>query len=119
MIFELNGVTATLQYPAQYPMTSNYEIVQARDRSASGITHVEDFEVTTNTMDFNFVNLPDTDYNTLLTWFLDVAVGMLNEFYLTDDLGVTRLMRFTTPTLNFVKDHFNLWQGSFSVEQVQ
>ena len=119
MIFEKDGLTLEFRYPAQYPMKEDTELVQARDKSSSGVVHVEDFEVKTNSISFTFTNMPDSDYVALIQWFLDVAVGMLNEFYLTDDLNIRRLVRFTTPKLLFIKDSFNLRSGSFSVEQVQ
>ena len=116
MIFQLDTTIMTLDHPAQYPLTSNTKLIQTKDRSASGITHVEDFEVTTNEYKYNFVNMGDIDYSKLLDWFLNITNGMMLEFLLTDDLGTQRLVRFLEPTLNFTKDSFQLWSGSFSVE---
>ncbi len=119
MIFEKDTLRFEMLTPAQYPMSHNTELVQARDKSSSGIVHIEDFEVMTNTITFNFVNLLNSDYNDLMNWFLNVSVGMLNTFHLTDDLTIRRLVRFTTPTLAFSKDSYNHYNGSFTVEEVR
>lgn len=118
MIFEKDGVTVTLDAPAQYPLANSTTFVQAMDRSASGVVHVENFEVQTNSMTYNFANASDADYLKIMEWFVNTTVGMLEQFYLTDDLGVRRLVRFTAPNLNFTKTSYGLWSGSFTVEEV-
>lgn len=118
MIFNLDTTTVTLEKPAQYPYNEATRLVQAKERSASGITHVESFQVLTGDYTYNFEDMSPRDYTVLMEFFVNVAEGMLNEFNLTDDLNVTRLVRFASPDLEFSKDSYELWAGSFSVEQV-
>jgi hypothetical protein len=118
MIFTLNTTTVTLDSPAQYPLTNNTELIQAKDKSASGITHVESFEVRSNLLSYTFNDVSDADYIKIIEWFVNTVDGMLLTFSLTDDLGVTRIVRFTEPKLNFVKNSFGLWSGSFQVEEI-
>ncbi len=117
MIFEKDGTTVTLDQPAQYPYAQGLTLVQASEMSASGITHVEDFEVKTGTFVHKFSNTSDADYSKILDWFLNTAEGKMYKFNLTDDLGVTRAVRFTESQLNFTKDYYQLWSGSFTVEE--
>jgi len=118
MKFELNGVTIELDSRAVYPYPSDTMFSQAKELSASGIVHVEDFKVRASTFTYNFEDMSDSDYIKIFEFFVNDAVGMLNEFNLTDDLNVTRTVRFTERRLGIVKKHLNLNSGSFTVEEV-
>jgi hypothetical protein len=119
MIFTLGTEhTFTFRDPAQYPLGNNTELIQAKERSSSGITHIESFEVQINSFTYNFTNMPQVDYNGLIEWFVNVADGMLNTFELTDDYSITRTVRFLKPTLDFTQNSVGLWDGSFSVEEI-
>lgn len=119
MIFELDGYIVELDDPAQYPYAPVTKLVQAKEMSASGITHVEDFSVQTDTFKYNFKNASQSDYEKIMEWFVNTVTGMLTPFNLTDDLGATRNVRFTTSTIPFTSNSYNLWDGSFTVEVVQ
>jgi len=118
MIFTYGATVVTLDSPAQYPLVNSTMLVQAKDKSASGVTHVESFNVRTNLFNYSFVDISDTDYIKIIEFFLNVVDGMLLEFLLTDDLSVTRTVRFTEPTLNFTKNSYGLWSGNFQVEEI-
>ena len=118
MIFSLDGNVKELEKPAQYPYSPDVVMVQAKESSASCAIHVEDFGVQTNSYTFVFENSSQEDYETILEWFVNTAQGMMNAFNLTDDLGVTRLVRFTEPRLAFSLNQYKLWNGSFRVEEV-
>jgi hypothetical protein len=118
MKFTLGSTEVELSAPAQYPLNANTTLSQAREKSASGVTHVEDFAIETTTKTYNFVDMPTTDFQLLLSFFLDEAEGMLNAFQLTDDIGGTTTVRFTEPVLAFVNTSYELWSGSFTVEAV-
>lgn len=118
MILELGTTTTTLADPSQYPYARDTELIQAKELSASGVTHIESFKVQLNTFTFSFNDMSNLDYIALHEFFVNVAQGMLYEFSLTDDLGVTRLVRFTQPKLAFVTASLGLWQGAFVVEEV-
>lgn len=119
MIFTLDTLIVELDDPAQYPFSPTTELVQARDKSASGITHVESFDVQTDTDTYNFDDMSNEDYQRVMDWFVNTANGMMNEFNLTNDLSVTKTVRFTTSRINFTQNDFGLWRGSFTVESVQ
>jgi len=118
MIFQLGLLTVELEQPAQYPLTPSVSLIQAKDMSASGITHVESFEVQNTTTTYNFSDISDNDYQAIMSWFINTANGMMNEFELTDDLGGTTTVRFTTPTISFPLTNFGLRSGSFTVESI-
>jgi len=118
MIFALDGNVKELENPAQYPYTPDIVMVQAKESSASGSIHIEDFGVQTNSYTFVFEDASQEDYETILEWFVNTAQGMMNEFNLTDDLGVTRLVRFTESRLSFSLNQYKLWNGTFRVEEV-
>lgn len=102
--------------PAQYPRPANTELVQASDRSASGVVYVEDFSLQIDVSTYNFVNMHDTQYVNLMQFFVNEAQGKLNVFTLTDDLGQVYTVRFTESRLSFTHNAYRLWNGSFSVE---
>ena len=116
MIFELDANRLELEAPAEYPLNNETQLIQAKDTSASGIAHVESFEVETGKITYNFKDMSDNDYLSVMGWFVNVADGMMNKFFLTDDLNVTREVRFTTARIKFDKNSFGLWAGSFTVE---
>lgn len=101
---------------AQYPATENTELVQATDRSASGLPYTEDFNVSIGTFTYSFEDMAAADYRDLLTFFVNVVVGRLNEFELTDDRGNNSTVRFTESQLSFEESYLDLWSGSFTVE---
>lgn len=119
MIFDLDANHMELASPAQYPQNQNTKLVQAKERTATGVTHVEDFSVRIGTYTYNFVDMSQDDYVLLMDWFVNISEGMVNSFYLTDDFGIERLVRFTTATLSFTNTSYIHWNGSFTVEVVQ
>jgi hypothetical protein len=71
-------------------------MVQVKDYSASGVAHVEDFEVTQGSLSVVFENMPETDYIALLDWHVNIAEGMMHAFEMTDDMGDVYMVRFIT-----------------------
>ncbi len=118
MRFELGATYFQFEDPAQYPYSPATKLIQAKDNSSSGIPHVESFLVQTDKWTYNFEDMSDYDYNGLLDWFVNIADGMMNEFTVINDLGVTAVVRFTTDEINFISNDFGLWSGSFQVERV-
>jgi len=115
--FELGTKTVTLDSPAQYPYKQNTSLAQAKEQSSTGVTHVEDFQLKNGTFTYIFNDMSDNDHAKLLDFFVNDAVGMFHKYYLTDDIGVRRLMRFTSPDFDFETDFKGLWQGQFSAEE--
>ncbi len=119
MRFESGSTYFQFEDPAQYPHSPTTTLSQAKDGSSSGVQHVESFLIQTDTWTYSFEDMSDNDYNGLLDWFVNVADGMMNEFTLINDLGVTTVVRFTVDELKFRSNYLGLWEGSFPVEQVQ
>jgi len=117
MKFEIGGKIVELDKPAQYPYKQGVRLVQAKEKTATGIVHVEDFKLKDGTFTFAFVDMHDSDHTKLLEFFVNDTVGMLHKFDLTDDLGIKREMRFITPEISFTTNFKGLWEGSFQVEE--
>jgi hypothetical protein len=115
MILSYNSTTADIGC-AQYPNPKDTELIQAKERSASGITYTEDFSVEINTTTYNFIDMELLDYIALMEFFVNTVVGMMNQFTLTDDKGDSYTVRFTQSKLPFSETSFELWAGSFTVE---
>ena len=123
MKFELDGETWDSVFPASLPYNLEQELIQVSDKSASGITHVESFNVKTDRISVSFVDMEHPVYESLVNWFVSVSNGMEKEFTVTDDLGKVYDARFTSGKLNFknigVGQNGNqLWTGNFILEAV-
>lgn len=113
-----NNVTVDIGY-AQYPAKHDTELIQVKERSASGVVYTEDFNVSIGSTTYNFLDMSTEDYVTLMEFFLNEVNGMMEEFRLEDDRGVTSLVKFTTPKLPFTETYLGLWAGYFTVENIQ
>jgi hypothetical protein len=109
--------------PASFPYHKNTKQIQVRDKSASGISYVEDFSVEEKGLSVLFENLPNADYVGLLDWHVNIAEGMLYEFDMVDDLGESYHVRFSSPELKgTIVGHVDsgpLWALSFGLEEVK
>ena len=124
MKFQLEGETWDSIYPASLPYVFEQEVVQAVDKSASGVTHVESFNVQTDRMTVNFDNMEHPVYEALVNWFITTSNGAEKTFTVTDDLGNVFTARFTSSKLKFQNtgvgaNNVPLWSGSFKLEAVQ
>jgi len=118
MIFDYRGHIVTLKDPAQYPSIKKLEKTQVKERSAANVLHTENYNVEVSERTHVFKDMPESDFQKLFDFFDNFADGMLNPFYLTDDLGNREKVKFTSPILNFRLSDFELWEGQFSVEVV-
>jgi hypothetical protein len=100
MKFIYEGTELEFSVPASLPYRNRTKLVQVKDYSASGVTHVEDFEVQAGSFDVTFQEMPHADYVALLDWHVNIAVGMLNSFTFVDDLGEVYNVRFLSPELS-------------------
>ncbi len=119
MRFVKDGVDITLDSPAQYPLIRKRKWSQAKEYSASGVMHVENFSLQTNKETYAFVDMTDADYQLLIDFFIDTTVASLHTFTLTNDLDETKESRFLDDELAFKKNDYGLWNGFFRVEYVQ
>ena len=116
MFFRLGVDSLEVKTPISYPYPKRTELVQAKERSASGLTHIESFDVKTTTRTYSYEDLPTAEFQALVDWFENVANGMEHVFEVTDDLGEQFNARFSSPILNFNLTSHDLWGGSFSLE---
>jgi len=104
---------------AQYPSGAKSELIQVKERSASGVPHTEDYNVEINEMSFSFVDMKELIYLALVDFHLNVVLGMSEEFTLDDDKGNSYTVNFTSPIIDFKNTSFELWSGKFNVEKAQ
>ncbi len=102
---------------AQYPAKFAVDIVQVKEKSASGIIYREDFSVATNNITYRFEDMETLNYQMLMNFFLNIVNGMMEQFVLKDDTGYSIACHFADPKLSFTKTSFELWAGTFSVER--
>jgi hypothetical protein len=107
--FEVN-----ISYPARRPI----EKVQVVDRTASGKLRVESYGVTINTFPLIFVDISETDYDGLRSFFDTTANGALNSFTYYDESGATHTVRFTDNILDFSQTSINRYSGELTLEAV-
>lgn len=102
---------------AQYPAKATREKVQAIDRSAAGVLHVEIFTVPTiarRELIFEFMSR--NDYLALLDWFENIAVGAKNSFFFEDEEGVVKEARIINSIYDFQQDSFHRYSGKMLLE---
>lgn len=118
MILTYDTTSIDIGY-SQYPYTTNTEIVQVKERSASGVPHTEDYSVVMDTMKFSFVDMPTAEFVLLSDFYLNTVRGMTTEFTLQDDKENTYTVNFASSSLAFNETSHELWSGSFTVEVAQ
>ena len=118
MKFDYRGYVVELSVPSSYPVNDNPEVVQAKERSAAGIPHVESFGLNLERRTYMLIDLPDSDYKLLRDFFTDQVKGAENEFILTDDAGNVSTVSFLVNSLSFQNVDFNAWTGTFTVEGI-
>lgn len=92
------------------------EIVQAKERSASGIPHVESFGVLLQSRTINFDSIPLEEYVELLNWFVNVANGQENNFYFFDERNDMFVVSFSASTLNLPETSYRRFSGAVVLE---
>ena len=113
-------LTTTLQFQegASYPAVRPIKKVQVSDRTAGGKFQVENLGVTIRGRNLVFEDMLKTDHDNLKNFFDVVVNGMEKVFQFTDERGVTKDSRFTTPDFIFSEDDFELFSGSLPLEYV-
>lgn len=104
--------------PAQYPAGRPVELMQVRDRTAGGTSHVETYSTPMRTRSLNFQLMPESDYLGILDWFVNVALGMANTFNFEDERGDVFLVRFNNRKLDLKETKFNRFAGTVELEIV-
>ncbi len=104
---------------SQYPASAKVDVIQVKEKSASGVIYREDFSVRTTELTYKFENMKTIDYRVLIDFFINVVNCTMRTFQLADDAGGVISCNFVTPSLKFTKTNYELWAGSFSVEAVE
>jgi hypothetical protein len=118
MIFDFGGTIYEPDCPASYPGNGGTELIQAKEKSSSGIVHVESFNVKSKIQEYTLEELTLTDYLDFMDFFVNVVGGQMEEFEFTNDYGETETVRFTSSELSHQNTEYNMYSVGFSVEAV-
>ena len=102
----------------QYPVTKTHEKLQVMDRTAGGTLQVEDLGVYIRRRPIVFKNLPQTDYDQLVTWFDTVCEGSLNEFTYYDENETAMQVLMISNPLDFKQTSYQRYAGELLLEVV-
>lgn len=103
---------------ADWPAPHESRIFQVTDRTAAGTLQVETLGIKTRTRILNFSLMKVADYNALLDWYENKAMGSLNAFEFTDEYGNVGNVRIIDESLNFSETFLDLWSGTLTLEYV-
>jgi hypothetical protein len=106
-----------------YPYPELIKLVQVKDTTASGTTHVETFDVVITGRTLKFEEMPHDDYQGLIDWFLNIVDGMGEVFEFYDDAGDFYNVRFASEKISFSMigasvDDEPVWAGTVALEVV-
>lgn len=116
MKFQSGAVVLQFIAGGDYPAKRKHSLTQVSDRTASGKLQTEDLGLYFKTRVLNFNLMPLEDYQALITWFLDVAVGSKNEFEFTDEYGDVGTVRILDSELDFDETSYQRFSGSITLE---
>lgn len=102
---------------AQYPASNPAEIIQATERSAGGVLHVENFNVNPiKKRELVFDMMEKTDYILLYDWFINIAKGALNSFFFEDEDGNINECRIISNIMDFQETSYESYSGKMTLE---
>lgn len=100
------------QYPAHRPVT----MMQVKDKSAGGVTHIETYALPVPLRILTFALMGHEDYQGSYNWFMNVANGMANIFNFEDERGAIFTVRFNSPTFSLREISYLRYAGSLPLE---
>ena len=101
-----------------YPVHKPHEKIQVTDRTAGGTLQVEDLGIDMHTRSLVFKKLPQTDYDSLRTWYDTICDGAANTFTYTDEDGNADTVRMLTNPLDFREVFHQKFSGELLLEIV-
>jgi len=117
--FRGSGRQLEFSMARSYPVREPRERLQVVARTAAGTLRVADKGVSSvRTIRVSFNNLPASDYQALIDWYDDVAVGALNTFWFVDEQAVDHPVRWTGPALDFEQTGRGRYSGEIVLEEV-
>lgn len=116
--FVLGGNTLQFSRGIRFPVEKPHEKIQVVDRTAAGTLQIEELGVDIRTRRLIFKNLPQADYDALVSWYDTIAAGAFNPFTYYDEDGVTMIVRMLTNPLNFAETSHQRFAGELLLEVV-
>ncbi len=102
----------------RYPVSKPHEKSQATDRTAGNTLQVEDLGIDIRTRRLVFRNLPQADYDALVTWYDTICEGAINEFTYYDEDEVSMTVVMLTNVLDFPETSYQKFAGELLLEVV-
>lgn len=102
----------------RFPLSKIIALKQATDRTAGGGLEVEDLGIKIHSIRLLFTYLLQEDYDGLVDWYENIAVGALNTFTYHDEDGQTMAVRLLTPELDFPEVRHQRFNGELLLEVV-
>jgi len=102
----------------RYPLAKPIEMTQVIDRTAAGTLQVENLGSNIARCTLLFTHLPLADYQALVDWYLNIAVGAANAFTYYDEEGGSQLIKLISSALDFKQTKYRQFAGELLVEMV-
>lgn len=118
MKFQSGGVILDFEAGGDYPARRRHVLGQITDRTAAGTLKTETLGIYILTRVIVFNEMSLTDYQALVDWFLNVAVGSANSFDFTDEYGDTGSVKMLDGEIDFQETSLQLYSGSITLEYV-
>lgn len=102
----------------RFPVSKPHEKLQVTDRTAGGSLQVEELGVDIKTRRLIFKNLPQGDYDQLVSWYDTICNGVEHEFTYYDEDGVSMTVLMLTNPLDFPETSHQRVSGELLLEVV-
>lgn len=118
MKFQSGAVVLQFEAGGDYPAKRTHALGQVTDRTAAGTLQAETLGIyiLTRVIEFNEMSL--ADYQGLVDWFLNVAVGSVNAFDFTDEYGDTGTVKILNSEIDFDETSLQLYAGTLTLEYI-
>lgn len=116
--FVSGGTTLQFSKGLRYPLRKPVQLAQVTDRTAAGTLQVEDLGQATRSRFLTFTRLPLGDYQALVDFFENTAVGAMNTFTYYDEEGQDMTVRWLGSIYDFQQDRYQQFSGTIELEVV-
>jgi hypothetical protein len=93
IIFTKGASTFTFSKGREFPIADAAQVNVPVDYSDGGQLYAYNKGILENLIDLAFKRLSATDYSNFNTWLKTIAIGPLNTFTMTDELGTNHIVR--------------------------